>query len=86
MKIVKRNNIDLLLPFKIAVSSENWYKIQHILFSKGYEWKHSGKNISNEYVEYIFVDKNKKISLTMGSNYFNKHGNTLIKEEDILWK
>ena len=33
MKIVKRNNIDLLLPFKIAVSSENWYKIQHILFN-----------------------------------------------------
>ena len=53
MKIVKRNNIDLLLPFKIAVSSENWYKIQHILFSKGYEWQASGKVIVSLYLKYI---------------------------------
>ena len=49
MKIEKRKNIDLLLPFKIAVSSENWYKIQHILFSKGYEWRESGKVIISLY-------------------------------------
>ena len=69
MKIEKRKNIDLLLPFKVAVSSENWYKIQHILFSKGYEWRDSGKVLFNSYLKYIFIDENKKIFC-----YDNKSG------------
>lgn len=84
MKIEKRNNIDSLLPFKIDVSPGNWRKIQHILFSKGCEWKTLGKVIFSIHVRYIFVDKNKKISLTLDGDYFNEHENTLIKEEDIL--
>ena len=63
MKIEKRNNIDLLLPFKINVSPGNFRKIQHILFSKGCEWKNSGKVLFSMHFNYIFVDKNKKISL-----------------------
>ena len=84
MKIEKRNNIDPLLPFKINVSPGNFRKIQHILFSKGCEWKNSGKVIFSIHFNYIFVDKNKKISLTLDGDYFNEHKNTLIKEEDIL--
>ena len=84
MKIEKRKNIDLLLPFKIAVSSENWYKIQHILFSKGYEWKASGKVIVSLYLKYIFVDENKKISLTLEEEHFNEHENNFLKEEDVI--
>jgi hypothetical protein len=84
MKIEKRNNIDLLLPFKIAVSSENWYKIQHILFSKGYEWRDSGKVLLNSYLKYIFIDENKKITLTFIEEDFNKHENKLLKEEDVI--
>ena len=84
MKIEKRNNIDLLLPFKINVSPGNFRKIQHILFSKGCEWKNSGKVIFSIHFNYIFVDKNKKMSLTLYDDYFNEHENTLIKEEDIL--
>ena len=84
MKIEKRNNIDHLLPFKINVSPENWRKIQHMLFSKGCEWKTSGKVILSIHIGYIFVDKNKKMSLTLDGDYFNKHENTLIKEEDII--
>lgn len=84
MKIEKRNNIDPLLPFKINVSPGNFRKIQHILFSKGCEWKTSGKVLFSIHIGYIFVDKNKKISLTLDSDYFNEHENALIKEEDIL--
>ena len=84
MKIVKRNNIDLLLPFKIAVSSENWYKIQHILFSKGYEWRDSGKVLFDLYLKYIFIDENKKITLTFIEEDFNKHEKKLLKEEDVI--
>ena len=84
MKIVKRKNIDLLLPFKVAVSSENWYKIQHILFSKGYEWRDSGKVLLNSYLKYIFIDENKKITLTFIAEDFNKHENKLLKEEDVI--
>ena len=84
MKIEKRNNIDLLLPFKINVSPGNFRKIQRILFSKGCEWKTSGKVIFSIHFNYIFVDKNKKISLTLDGDYFNEHKSTLIKEEDIL--
>ena len=84
MKIKKRNNIDLLLPFKINVSSENWYKIQHILFSKGYEWRDSGKVLLNSYLKYIFIDENKKITLTFIAEDFNKHENKLLKEEDVI--
>ena len=84
MKIVKRKNIDLLLPFKVAVSSENWYKIQHILFSKGYEWRESGKVIISIHFNYIFVDKNKKITLTLEEEHFNKHESKLLKEEDVI--
>ena len=84
MKIEKRNNIDHLLPFKINVSPGNWRKIQHMLFSKGCEWKTSGKVIFSIHIGYIFVDKNKKMSLTLDGDYFNEHENTLIKEEDIL--
>lgn len=84
MKIEKRNNIDLLLPFKINVSPGNFRKIQDILFSKGCEWKNSGKVIFSIHFNYIFVDKNKKISLTLDGDFFNEHKNTLIKEEDIL--
>ena len=84
MKIEKRNNIDLLLPFKINVSPGNFRKIQHILFSKGCEWKNSGKVIFSIHFNYIFVDKNKKITLTLEEEHFNEHKNTLIKEEDIL--
>ena len=84
MKIEKRNNIDLLLPFKINVSPGNFRKIQHILFSKGCEWKNSGKVIFSIHFNYIFVDKNKKITLTLEEEYFDEHKNTLIKEEDIL--
>ena len=84
MKIEKRNNIDLLLPFKTNASPGNWRKIQHMLFSKGCEWKNSGKVIFSIHFNYIFVDKNKKISLTLDGDYFNEHENNLIKEEDIL--
>ena len=84
MKIEKRNNIDLLLPFKINVSPGNFRKIQHMLFSKGCEWKTSGKVLFSMYIGYVFVDKNKKMSLTLDCDYFNEHKNTLIKEEDIL--
>ena len=84
MKIEKRNNIALLLPFKINVSPGNFRKIQHILFSKGCEWKNSGKVIFSIHFRYIFVDKNKKITLTLEEEYFDEHKNTLIKEEDIL--
>lgn len=84
MKIEKRNNIDLLLPFKINVSPGNFRKIQHMLFSKGCEWKTSGKVLFGMHIGYVFVDKNKKMSLTLDGDYFNEHKNTLIKEEDIL--
>ena len=84
MKIEKRNNIDLLLPFKVAVSSENWDKIQHILFSKGYEWRNSGRVIISLYLKYIFVDENKKITLTLEEEHFNKHESKLLKEEDVI--
>ena len=84
MKIEKRKNIDLLLPFKIAVSSENWHKIQHMLFSKECEWRDSGKVIINSYIKYIFVDENKKITLTLEEEHFNEHESKLLKEEDII--
>ena len=84
MKIEKRNNIDLLLPFKINVSPGNFRKIQHILFSKGCEWKNSGKVIFSIHFNYIFVDKNKKITLTLEEEHFNKHESKLLKEEDVI--
>ena len=84
MKIEKRNNIDLLLPFKINVSPGNFRKIQHILFSKGCEWKNSGKVIFSIHFNYIFVDKNKKITLTLEEEHFNEHESNLLKEEDVI--
>ena len=84
MKIEKRNNIDLLLPFKTNVSPGNWRKIQHMLFSKGCEWKNSGKVIFSIHFNYIFVDKNKKITLTLEEEHFNKHESKLLKEEDVI--
>ena len=84
MKIEKRKNIDLLLPFKINVSPGNFRKIQHILFSKGCEWKNSGKVIISIHFNYIFVDKNKKITLTLEEEHFNKHESKLLKEEDVI--
>lgn len=84
MKIEKRNNIDLLLPFKINVSPGNFRKIQHILFSKGCEWKNSGKVIFSIHFNYIFVDKNKKITLTLEEEHFNEHESKLLKEEDVI--